>query len=113
MHKERTIAGPIISVACFRPKKGKAKDLLKVVKDHLPVLRKQKLVTARKAIQGRAVDGSIIEIFEWKSQKAIEQAHSNPEVQKLWERYGKCCEYIKFTDLAEAASMFPGFEPVN
>ena len=90
MEKDRTIAGPVISVACFRPKPGKARDLLKVVKDHVPVLRKQKLVTARKPIQGRAEDGSIIEVFEWKSQKAINAAHRNPEVLKLWDRFSKC-----------------------
>lgn len=113
MQHTRTVKGPIISIACFRPRPRKAKELLKVVKDHLPVLRKQKLVTARKAIQARAKDGSIIEIFEWKSQKAIDDAHRDPEVLKLWARYAACSEWIKIGDIAEADRMFPGFEPVN
>ena len=85
---------PIIVVACYRPKPGKEKDLLACTRDHIPTLAAQGLVTERKAIVGRAKDGTIVEVFEWKSQAAIEKAHSNPEVLKLWQRYGECCDYV-------------------
>lgn len=31
-----------------------------------------------------AGDGTVVEVFEWKSQAAIDSAHTNPEVQRLW-----------------------------
>lgn len=113
MRRKRTIAGPVISIAMYRPKRGKAKQLLACVKDHLPILRSQKLVTARKPITMRAQDGTILEVFEWKSQQAIEQAHRNPQVLKLWKRYDACCTYVRMNDLAESRHVFPGFEPVK
>lgn len=113
MQKSRTFSGPVISVAIYRPKRGKTKQLLGCLKDHMAVLRTQKLITARKPIIMRAKDGTIVEVFEWKSAKAIEEAHRNPVVAKLWERYNQCCTYHKFNDLAEAEQVFAGFEPVD
>jgi hypothetical protein len=34
----------------------------------------------------QASDGTVIEVFEWKSQEAIAAAHTNPVVQKMWEK---------------------------
>ena len=113
MQKSRTINAPVISIAIYRPKRGKAKRLLGCLKDHMPVLRSQKLITARKPIIMRAKDGTIIEGFEWKSVKSIEEAHHNPVVAQLWEHYNNCCTYHKFNDLAEADQVFAGFEPVE
>jgi quinol monooxygenase YgiN len=103
---------PVLVIACFKPKPGKADKLLEVLRDHQPVLRSQGLVTDRAAIVMRAADGTIIEVFEWKSQAAIEAAHSNPEVHKLWARFEAVCEYVPVNSLPEAAQMFPGFVPV-
>jgi hypothetical protein len=79
----------------------------------MPVLWSQKLITARKPIIMHPADGAIIEVFERKLVKAIEDAHRNPVVAKLWERYSKCCTYRTFNDLAEAKKVFPGFEPIH
>jgi hypothetical protein len=103
----------IISIACFRPKPRKSKQLLSCIRDHVPLLRKHRLATARRNIVCRAADGTIIEVFEWKSQKAIDDAHRNADVLKLWERYAACCQWIKYGALAEADEIFPGFEPIE
>ena len=47
------------------------------------------------------------------SQAAIDRAHTNPEVGKLWERYAACCDYVTLADLPEARDMFPGFALVT
>jgi quinol monooxygenase YgiN len=99
-------------IAAFRPKPGKDADLLACTRDHLPILRAEGLVTERPSVVLRAQDGSLLEIFEWKSQAAVDAAHTNPRVLALWERYSACCDYITLGDLAEAASMFPHFELV-
>lgn len=100
-------------IALFRPKPGKDADLLACMRDHLPVLRAQGLATGRPSVVLRAADGTLLEIFEWVSQAAIDAAHANPAVLTLWERYAACCEYITLGDLAEAKAMFPGFELVE
>ena len=32
-------------------------------------------------------DGTIVEVFEWKSREAIALAHSNPAIAKMWQEY--------------------------
>jgi hypothetical protein len=99
-------------IALFRPKPEGAGDLMACMRDHLPVLRAQGLATSRPSVVLRAADGTLLEIFEWVSQAAIEAAHTNPAVLALWERYAACCDYVTLGDLKEAGSMFPGFELV-
>lgn len=103
----------IMVMALFRPKPRKDADLMACMRDHLPLLRSQGLATDRPTTILRARDGTLVEIFEWVSQAAIDGAHSNPEVGKLWARYAACCDYVTLADLAEAREMFPGFELVT
>ncbi len=104
---------PEIVIACFRPKPGKEADLLSVVKEHQPILRKEGLVTDRLPIVMRAKDGTIIEVFEWKSAEAIESAHKNPNVLAMWGRFEACCTYHPVSDILESKELFAGFDPVN
>lgn len=103
---------PIFSIACYRPKEGKQDDLLLLTREHVPILRKEGLATERPAYAMRAKDGTIVEVFEWKSNDAIHAAHTNPEVMKLWKRYEAACEYVSLSTLAEAQEMFANFEPL-
>jgi hypothetical protein len=77
-------------IALFRPKPDKAADLMACMRDHLPVLRAQGLATDRSSVVLRAVDGTLLEIFEWVSQDAIDAAHGNPAGLALWQRYAAC-----------------------
>jgi hypothetical protein len=101
-----------ISVACYRPRPGCEQALLDLVRDHLPPLRGQGLVTDRASIVMRAADGTIIEIFEWVSPEAIAGAHSNPVVLELWKRFEAVCQYEIPANIAEFKAMFAQFEPI-
>jgi hypothetical protein len=103
---------PVFSIACYRPKTGRQEDLLQLTREHVPILRKEGLVTERPAYAMRAEDGTIIEVFEWKSNEAIGAAHSNSEVIKLWKRYEAACDYVPLSTLAEAQGLFANFEPL-
>ena len=103
----------IMVIVCFKPKEGKSDLLLEVVKEHLPVLKKEGLITDRPGYAMRAKDGSIIEVFEWKSQEAINDAHKNKSILELWKRFENVCEYIPLSELEETKGIFPGFEPVE
>jgi hypothetical protein len=100
-------------VAIYRPKPGKETQLLHAVKDHMPILRGENLITERKAIVMRANDKSIVEIFEWTSSDAIAKAHENKEVLKLWDRFNEVCEYVKPVDIQEFHNLFSEFEPID
>ena len=102
----------VVSIACYRPKPGKADELELLMREHIPILRKEGLVTDRAPYAMRAQDGTIVEVFEWKSKEAIEGAHANGEVIKLWARYGAACDYVSLSTLSEAQQMFASFEPI-
>jgi hypothetical protein len=101
-----------ISVACYRPKPGCEEALLAEVRDHLPPLRAQGLVTERAPIVMRTEDGTVIEVFEWVSQEAIAGAHSNPVVLEVWKRFEAVCSYEVPANIPEFQKMFAHFEPV-
>ena len=103
----------IIVIVAYRPQPGKEALLLQLTRDHVPVLRAQGLATDRPVTAMRASDGTIVEVFEWMSHEAIGQAHSNPAVLKLWERYEEACDIVPLTALKECAGMFAGFEPID
>lgn len=98
-------------IAAYRPKPGKEADLHSAIRDHMSILRSQSLVTDRPAHVMKAKNGTILEVFEWKSQQAIDAAHSNAAVKALWDQFHQCCDYGGLKDLPEMAEMFPNFEP--
>ncbi|SRR5690606_2420981 len=104
---------PVIVIAAHRPKPGQDNDLLACVKDHMPTLRSQGLITDRAPVFARAEDGTVIEIFEWKSQEAIDEAHCNPVVQELWQRFAQCSQYIAPAEVPGFTNPFPGLEPID
>lgn len=106
------MAGVCVIVA-YRPKRDKEAELLAVVRERVPALRKEGLVTERAPVIMRAKDGTIIEVSEWKSKEAIEAAHKNPNVLAMWARFFEVCDCVPLNTLAEAEEMFAGFAPIE
>jgi hypothetical protein len=100
-----------IVIACYKPKAGKEKALKALIVDHVPTLLRIGLVTERAPILMEAKDGTLIEVFEWTSPEAIQAAHTHPAVLRMWEEYGKVCDYIPVGQVAEAAQLFSEFTP--
>jgi hypothetical protein len=100
-------------IVAYKPKPGREKQLLAAVEKHLNVLKAEQLVTDRPAYAMRAADGTIVEVFEWRSPEAVRQAHGNPAVQALWAEFGAACDYTPLAKLAEAQQMFAEFETVE
>jgi len=101
-----------ISIACYKPRAGCEETLLELVRDHLPPLRAEGLVTDRSSIVMRTADGTIVEVFEWVSQEAIASAHHNSVVLDLWKRFEAICFYETPSNLPEFQRMFSHFEPI-
>lgn len=100
---------PLVIVA-YKPKPGKETELENCVRGHMAPLRQLGLVTDRIPIICRAKDGTLIEIFEWKSQAAIDQAHREPLVHKMWAEFGACCDMLPVGQVPEAMQLFSQFE---
>lgn len=98
-----------IVIACYRPKPGMKERLAELTRRHVHRLRAEGLVTDREPIVMEAQDGTVVEVFEWKSAEAIEAAHSNPRVQRMWEEYANICEYVPIAELDEAKQLFSEF----
>jgi len=106
------MAGIVVIVA-YRPKPGCESELLELVRNRVPTLRKEDLVTNRVPAMMRARDGTIIEVSEWKSHEAIEAAHKNPRVLAMWDNFFALCDCVPLNTLAETKEMFAGFTPID
>lgn len=102
-----------IVIAAYKPKPGKENELNMLIHQHVPTLRKQQLVTDRQSIIMRAEDGTVIEVFEWKSKESIEKSHVNTKVLAMWRQYADVCDYIPISELEEANVLFSEFTPMN
>ena len=104
---------PELCIALYRPHDGKADDLMKLVEQHLPLIRRLGLATERAAIHATAEDGTVLEIFEWADGAAAEKAHSDPDVAALWGAMAEIADFPTLGDIPEAATRFPHFRPLS
>jgi quinol monooxygenase YgiN len=109
---ERECMGRIV-IACYRPKPGQQDALRALLQKHVATLRSLGLVTNRAPIAMQSSDGTFVEVFEWGSAEAIQAAHAHPVVQKMWEEYGKVCDYVPLARIPEASQMFSELTPVH
>ena len=58
-------------------------------------------------------NGTVVEVFEWRSAEAIHQAHGSAVVQALWEEFGAACDYMPLSKLSEAHQMFAEFDSIE
>jgi quinol monooxygenase YgiN len=89
----RKAAKPVAMLCTYRPKKGKEKELLGLLKKHWRTLNRVGLVTKEPATVYRATDKesgrvSFVEIFSWRDKQASALAHQTPAVMAIWEPMG-------------------------
>ncbi|MEJ7602924.1 MAG: hypothetical protein WKG01_33860 [Kofleriaceae bacterium] len=102
-----------IVIVGYRPKPGKQDALRGLMRDHVARLRAEGLATERASIVMEAMDGTVIEVFEWVSQAAIDAAHTNPAVLAMWGEYAEVCDYVPVGAVPEASQLFSGFAPLE
>lgn len=101
-----------IVIVAYRPKPGKQKQLVELVSRHHGLLFREGLVTDRKPICMKADDGCIVEVFEWVSAQAVEQAHQNERVTEMWQAFDDACDYVPIAQVKGADQIFSSFAPV-
>lgn len=102
-----------IVIVGYRPKPDQGAALEALVQQHVPRLRAEGLVTGRPPIAMRAADGTVVEVFEWASKEAIEQAHDHPVVAQMWKEFDAVCDYIPVGELPEMGALFSEFTPLD
>lgn len=102
-----------LAFAMYKPKEGKAGELNEILKTHMPALREYGLMTDKEPFTALADDGTVIEIFEWASQEAIDMAHEHPAIRSIWGKMGPICDFVSMKDLPEAQHPFPNFDIVS
>ncbi len=80
---------PVTVLVTYRPKKGKERAFLSILKRHWPALKAAKLVTATRARTWRATNKRsgrtyFVEMFAWKDADASDMAHRTPDVMAVW-----------------------------
>jgi hypothetical protein len=101
-----------IALILYSPRKGREQELIEMLQHNIPVMRKLGLVTDREQILAGTKDGSIIQIFEWKSQDSQEQAMAHPVVQEMWLKAGNISEFQKPAAVAEFNEVFSMFKTI-
>ena len=101
-----------VVIACYVPKAGMEGELRDLARAHVPRLRAEGLVTDREPIVAVAADGTVIEVFEWRSEEAIARAHTSAAVRSMWEEYDRVCRYVPIGEVPEAARLFSEFTPL-
>jgi hypothetical protein len=99
-------------ICAFKPKSGLQNELLAVVEKHWRILKAEGLVTDRPRYAMLAADGTIVEVFEWKSAEAIEMAHQNPSVLAIWKEFEASCDCVPLASLTESQRLFSEFTPL-
>ena len=98
-------------IVAYKPKPGKEEALHLLMREHYSILKQQDLVTDRTPVMMQAKDGTVIEVFGWKSKAAIESAHTNAAVLKMWAEYNEACDYVPIATIVEALNLFSSFAP--
>ncbi|WP_394837957.1 hypothetical protein LVJ94_13680 [Pendulispora rubella] len=98
----------LTAVCTYRVKPGKEKEMLRLLGQQWATLHRHGLIVGDRPIRLRgfrqranhfrpAIDErTIVEIVSWKSARASELAHRNPEVLAIWEPMALCCESMEF-----------------
>jgi hypothetical protein len=101
-------------IAAYRPKPGKEADLMRLVREHRRALASAGLVTSRAPLLLRArSDGTLLEIFEWASPKAADEAHQHAPIRATWKKLRAVADFVALSDIAEAAKAFSHFEALG
>ena len=101
----------VIVIVAYRPKPEKETELLKLVRNRVPTLRKEGLVTDREPIIMRARTGRSSKC-QMEIAGAIEAAQKIQTSSLCGRSSSRSAIAFRSETLAEAEEMFPNFEPL-
>ena len=102
-----------IVIGTYKPKPGKEAILDRLVHNHVKVLRNQGFATSRQPMIMKAGGGTVIEILEWVSKNAIEEAKKNNDIIEYWNQYADVCDIIPISQIMESTISYSEFTPFS
>ena len=103
----------LIAIAAYKPLPGFDTGFKEVLRQHTRVLREEGLITDKEVFQMQAIDGTILEVFEWISDEAKEEAHTHPKIMELWSRFHEYAEMVKLMDIMECHEPYATFRALH
>ena len=103
----------MFAMASYRPHPGKEEEMLDILREHVAVQRREGFATDHPVTLMKAEDGTLIEIFEWKSVEAKDAAHKNEAVMGLWTRMMEIADMVPLATLSETQHPFANFSPLR
>jgi len=101
------------TIATFRARPDGHEALRHLIAQHHMTLKVEGLVTSRPPLLLHAEDGTFLEIFEWASDSAAQEAHQNQRVIDLWNRMGEVADFPPLADVQGCDRPFPHFAPTR
>ena len=103
---DEVAARPVTMLCTYRPKPGKERALLALVRKHGAALDRAGLASAEparvwKSINKRTGRVAFVEIFQWQDATASARAHETPAVWKVWGPMEKVLEKMELAVLEE------------
>lgn len=95
-------------IASYKVQTGKEKEFESLLEKHWKVLSEQGML-GRPPYHMKTGDNVYLEVFEWRTAEEAGKAHTNPEVQKVWEAMGKIAEFVPLSQMKEANKPFAHF----
>lgn len=95
-----------IALAAYRAHAGAGDALVELLREDVATLRANGHVTGRPAPLVRTVDGDVLVVIEWSSERAVDDAHADPEVLAVWQRKAELADYVAPASLAGAEAPF-------
>jgi quinol monooxygenase YgiN len=103
----------MIAIASYKPKRGKEAAFPELLRQHIPTQRAEGLVSDRPTYLMHARDGTIIEVFEWLSSGAKQQAHQSDAVMHLWKQFSDLADITSLDTVTESHQPFAAFETLR
>lgn len=108
---------PIVVMAVYRVAVSKQTEMLRVIREKREYFSRVGYMTSRIPTLVRSPKNPefMIDIFEWSSEDAIEKAHADPVVRRLWSRMEELWidGGLGLEKLPESEEAFAGFEAVD
>lgn len=101
------------TVVVYSPRQDREIELRNLLAQHADVLESEGLLGERSPAYFVTPKGMIVEIFDWKSEKAGEDAHSRAAIQTLWNRLGEASEFVSLGQLDIASQLFASMERIE
>ena len=102
----------LMGIVAYRPREGREKKFLYLIRKHAPLLRSFGGISDASFLM-KSIDGTIIEVFEWKSMAAKKGAMKSEKLWKMWEEIEEVSTKVKLSSIPETREMISNFKSIR